>query len=172
VREPISILKSTGLIHGEGASCLDVGINEGFYAEKFVDAGYRVHGIDKNPMPKAIPGVTFTQVRLEDFKTDNKFNLIFARRVLHHTGDPLKYAKNLIDFLDPNDGVFAVSFLGLDDPWVISGKSKGVHYMEAYQLLSLHLELFYDGTKHERGKSMSGEFKLWHIHSFIGRVPQ
>jgi SAM-dependent methyltransferase len=171
MHNPIGYLHFAGLIHKEGAACLDVGTREGRYARELVHMGYKVHAIDIKPLPTAIPEITFEQVSIESFTAQRKYNLIFARNVLPYTADPLLQTRKLIELL-AGDGVLFVTFFGHDEPWANSGKITPVSYQDALNSLD-GLEMFHWGSYHERGPSLSdGKEKLWHIHSFVGQLSQ
>jgi 2-polyprenyl-3-methyl-5-hydroxy-6-metoxy-1,4-benzoquinol methylase len=122
----VHFLKKAGTI-------LDVGCGEGILHERLFESHYsRYLGIDVSTV--AIGRVAdknnqkhqFLVAKIEDFRTDEKFDVIVFNESLYYMEEPLKTLRHYEGFLSKN-GVFIVSMHKTTETWKI-WKQIGKHY--------------------------------------------
>jgi trans-aconitate methyltransferase len=148
---------------------LDVGCHEGKFTEFFTQFG-SVDAIDKYDRVLDKTKFNFTQINLEDFYSDKKYDLIFARNVFFFTNDPITQVVRYSEFLKPQ-GIFCLTLMGVDDPWTIPN-AEGVrctsvtrdqvsNFTDKFETLWF----FEDTSEHPR---MDGKgIKKWHLYKMI-----
>jgi len=109
----------------KGGSILDVGCGEGILYERLCKGHYsRYLGIDVSTV--AIGRVSdkndekhqFVAARIEDFRTDEKFDVIIFNECLYYMEEPLKTLRHYEGFLSKN-GLFIVSMNKATETWKI-----------------------------------------------------
>ncbi|MCK5611755.1 methyltransferase domain-containing protein [Candidatus Pacearchaeota archaeon] len=64
-------------------SALDLGCGKCNFSKIFIDKGIRVTGIDKSPVAKSKNNFSFIQKDIQDFKFEEKYDLIIGTGILH-----------------------------------------------------------------------------------------
>lgn len=148
---------------------LDVGSRDFSGAARFASFGYTVDAIDPEPSHDTAPpsGVSFTQTTLEDFKTEQTYDLIIARLVSNFVSYSPKAFISRLNSLIHDDGVIYVTLIGDEDDWAADPSANAVSFDTALEIISgegltpLHRSIYW-----EKGPTYSGELKNWHLFAF------
>ncbi|MGI9387255.1 MAG: class I SAM-dependent methyltransferase [Methyloligellaceae bacterium] len=167
---PIPILKSISRLNP--GTMLDIGARDFAIARRFAEIGYSVHAIDPDPPADCVPenGITFTQTTLEDFETDQKFDLVVASLVSHLVSYEVPdYLARLKSLTNP-DGLIYVTLLGDEDDWARRKNAKAMRFEAACSLVEQQgLTPLYRSSEWLQGSLYSGEPKFWHLFRFVLR---
>jgi len=124
-----------GYVHylNKGGSILDVGCGEGILYERLCKSNYsRYLGIDVSSVAiaracdKSNATNQFLSTRIEDFRTDEKFDIIIFNECLYYMEEPLKTLRHYESFLTKS-GVFVISMYKTMGAWKV-WKQFGNHY--------------------------------------------
>lgn len=165
---PISILHSLSRI--SPGTLLDIGCRDLTIAERFFDLGYSIHAIDPVPPKnfKSKERFFVETTKLEDFKSQNRFDLVIASLVSHLVTYDLYAYLSRLKVLTKHDGLFYVTLIGDDDEWASLPNAKAINFMDACGLIKdLELSPIYKSTEWFEGCLYSGEPKFWHLHKFV-----
>lgn len=110
VEREIELIKK---YHREGLSVLEVGCGSGYSTERLckIFKDYEVIEPSKKNielMLKKIPDMKVYNCLLEDFSTDNKYDIILFLNIIEHVENPIESLKSLIPFLK-DEGVVIIS---------------------------------------------------------------
>ena len=158
---PVLLLKNLGLLEA-GQTALDVGTGDMAIAERLVRNGLSVDAIDVAEPERAVAGVQFQQVSVEDFLLQNTktYDIVIARHVLHNTTDPLR----VIDDLNAIAGTFVFTCFGTDN-WLNDER----YVCTQDQILARFPA---DSIRHrsetfQYSPNHAGQIVYWHVHSFV-----
>jgi len=91
---------------------LDIGVGRGDHALELLKRGHWVTGVDVNLRARAEvvdhPNFAFENCLFEDYKTNKKYDCIWASHVLEHVANPGNFLKSCLQLLK-EDGVLAIT---------------------------------------------------------------
>lgn len=93
--------------NSKGNSVLDLACGDGMITEIFAEHFNRVVGVDASSVHlkearKRLPNIDFYESLIENFQTEEKFDLVFMLNVLEHVIDPITLLKKAASFLKEN----------------------------------------------------------------------
>lgn len=152
----------------KGGNALDVGVGAGHIAKQLSMAGFNVDAVDSKPQEISGQNINFIEKDVQDLEVKKDYyDLIFARNIfpfLLSEEAIFNTIKKLYAGLK-NGGVMYFSLFGPRDDWSDKKRMTFVEYEKA--LSNIPGKKLKTGTEYFWGKTMSGEFKNWHIHHFV-----
>lgn len=161
---PIEILDELGKLRG--ATALDVGARDCAVSKALAKRGFSVVAID--PEDRATDcedlHITFQQTSFETFESDEQFDTVIARLVLHliKTDIPITIER-LLSFTKEG-GILYFTTFGEKDTWFKPGSEK----TEIDTLLhTLNARILYFEEIEEKKPTYAGEMKDWHTLVYV-----
>ncbi|RJQ14559.1 class I SAM-dependent methyltransferase [Candidatus Parcubacteria bacterium] len=172
-------LEQDGLFDCKGYA-LELGFGNGEDTMALAQCGYQVDAVDNRQefieKLKSVVGEQKLSVNvffqpMEEFKIEEgKYNLIFARNSLPFLKNKeaiFNLIKKLVRGLSLN-GKICFTLFGPKDGWAGASNISFIEYDEVNRFLeTLPIKLHYRSSEESYGKTMKGDTKFWHIHSFI-----
>ncbi len=144
----------------EVCSVLEIGPGEGKFANFLAENGVSVTAIDTKRFSQLNELVKFEEIKFEDFNSEKVFDLVHARNVVPFFSNKKEQLKRMLKM-----GKFVYfTFFGPHDPWASRGLT-----IEKDELLSVitNEEILYVKEEEFVGLTMNGEYKPWHIFTYL-----
>lgn len=169
-------LKALPFLHSSAAVALDLGCGDGKEVLDLLARGFQVHAMDQEQeaidlilqQSDSVQLLTYVS-SLENWQEWPQVDFLFA----HHSLPFCRQEKldnvleQAISTLKP-DGIFAASFFGLEDEWVVEGKTTGVSTQYLEGKLSAFDLLHVEETKKQGKTALQGD-KMWNVIDVIAR---
>lgn len=171
-------LELENLLKKEG-HLLDLGCGNGKFSEPFLQSGYEVTIVDKDPEVlkeaerrlKAIRNVGIIAINLpiQEFKFDDKYDGIILSNVLPFQPN-FENIKSIVssafESLNPNGFIFFTLF-GEKDQWNIERSGNMTFCKKEDALSIINEEPYYMSEDYGHGTTMKGGLKIWHVFSLL-----
>jgi len=168
-------LQSEDLLKKQGM-LLDLGSGDGSVAKAFLEFGYNLTLLDKNPelLELAKKNLGDSEIKtvnenIENFKFENKYDGIIISNVLPFVTNKEKIeeiVRNAFDNLNKGGFLFFTLF-GDKDEWKDQRKDTMSFYTKEEAGRILKEIPYFQSEDYGKGKTMKGDMKTWHILYFL-----